>query len=100
MSAPIQGPTQGPWQAKRLSSYENPGWVILRPTHGGARQSRLDSQGNFTGPDAALIAAAPELLAIVQELEACSECWSDYFVPLGIQDRMRAALAKALPPPF
>ena len=45
--------------------------------------------------NARLIAAAPDLLAVVEELEESSEYWSEYFVPLGIVDRLRAALAKA-----
>lgn len=35
------------------------------------------------------------LLAVVEDLEESSEYWSEYFVPLGIVDRMRAALAEA-----
>jgi hypothetical protein len=44
---------------------------------------------------ARLIAAAPDLLAVVQELEQSAEYWSEYDVPLGIVDRLRAAIAKA-----
>lgn len=47
---------------------------------------------------AALIAAAPDLLAVVQELIESASYWSEYDVPLGIVDRMRAALAKATAP--
>lgn len=36
-----------------------------------------------------------KLLAVVEDLEESSEYWSEYFVPLGIVDRMRAALAEA-----
>ena len=35
------------------------------------------------------------LLAVVEELEESAEYWSEYFVPLGIVDRMRAALTEA-----
>lgn len=45
--------------------------------------------------NARLIAAAPDLLAVVQELEESSGYWSEYDVPLGIVDRLRAAIAKA-----
>ena len=52
--------TKGPWKAKRLATYQEPGWVVLWPDKGGTHMRRLDSNGNFTGPDAALIAAAHE----------------------------------------
>lgn len=55
--------TKGPWKAKRLATYQEPGWVVLWPDKGGTHMRRLDSNGKFTGPDAALIAAAHELLA-------------------------------------
>lgn len=42
-----------------------------------------------------LHAAAPKLLAVVEELEESSAYWSDYDVPLGIVDRIRAALTEA-----
>lgn len=46
--------------------------------------------------NARLIAAAPDLLAVLQELRECAEYWSEYDVPLGIVDRIDAALEKAL----
>lgn len=45
--------------------------------------------------NARLIAAAPDLYAVVEELEESSSYWSEYCVPLGIVYRLRAALAKA-----
>lgn len=45
--------------------------------------------------NASLIAAAPDLLAVVRELEESAGYWSEYDVPLGIVDRIRAAIAKA-----
>lgn len=45
--------------------------------------------------DAHLIAAAPDLLAVCKELEASASYWSEYDVPLGIVDRLKAAIAKA-----
>lgn len=47
--------------------------------------------------NANLIAAAPDLLAVVEELEESAGYWGEYDVPLGIVDRIRAALAKARP---
>jgi hypothetical protein len=40
------------------------------------------------------IAQRDELLAVVQELEESASYWSEYDVPLGIVDRLRAAIAK------
>ena len=45
--------------------------------------------------NARLIAAAPDLLAVAQELEESADYWSEYDVPLGIVDRLRAAIKKA-----
>ena len=45
--------------------------------------------------DAALIEAAPELYAVLEELEESSSYWSEYYVPLGIVERIQAALCKA-----
>ena len=47
--------------------------------------------------NARLVAAAPDLLAVVKELEESASYWSEYDVPLGIVDRLRAAIAKAEP---
>ena len=45
--------------------------------------------------NARLIAAAPDMYAVLRELSECSQYWSEYDVPLGIHDRIAAALAKA-----
>lgn len=42
-----------------------------------------------------LIDAAPEMLAVLKELEESVDYWSEYDVPLGIVDRIRTAIAKA-----
>jgi hypothetical protein len=42
-----------------------------------------------------LIAAAPDLLSVLKELQASAAYWSEYDVPLGIVDRINAAIAKA-----
>jgi hypothetical protein len=80
--------TKGPWKAKRLANYQEPGWVVLRPDKGGTHMRRLDYQGNFTGPDAALIAAAPELLAAANKVNALS-------IQTEAHKELRAAIAKA-----
>ena len=43
----------------------------------------------------ALIAAAPEMLDMLVELQQCAQYWSEYDVPLGIVDRLNAVIKKA-----
>jgi hypothetical protein len=60
--------------------------------------SHYDCKGDFislaTG-DWHLFAAAPEMLEVLHELDECAVYWSEYDVPLGIHDRIKAAIAKA-----
>jgi len=42
-----------------------------------------------------LLVAAPDLLAVCKELAESAAYWSEYDVPLGIVDRLNAAIAKA-----
>jgi hypothetical protein len=87
--------TKGPWKAKQLATYHEPGWVVMWPDKGGAHMRRLDYQGNFTGADAAVIAAAKELLAACEGLVA----WCDTNPPTGealyFVQLARDAVAKA-----
>lgn len=36
-----------------------------------------------------------EMLAVLKELSESSDYWSEYDVPIGISDRIRAVIAKA-----
>ena len=45
--------------------------------------------------NARLIAAAPDLIAVLKELQDSASYWSEYDVPIGIVDRINAAIAKA-----
>ena len=45
--------------------------------------------------NARLIAAAPTLLEVLQELAESSSYWSEYDVPLGIVERIKDAIALA-----
>lgn len=57
-----------------------------------------DGRHHIARQDAALIAAAPDLLAICDELWECAGYWSEYDVPIGIVERLRAAIVKARQP--
>ena len=45
--------------------------------------------------EARLIAASPDLYAVLKELQESAQYWSEYDVPLGIVDRINQAIAKA-----
>ncbi len=64
--------------------------VALAVAHNSELFSEPDTEAN-----ARLIAAAPDLLAVCQELEQSASYWSEYDVPLGIVDRIKSAIDKA-----
>lgn len=81
--------TKGPWQAKKLCFAEHDAWVILWPDKGGSHMRRLDDKGQFTASDAALIAAAPELLAAAIKVNALS-------IQTEAHKELRKAIHKAM----
>ena len=54
-----------------------------------------DSKIGELTANARLMAAAPALLEVLQELEESSAYWSEYDVPLGIAERIKGAIALA-----
>lgn len=85
--------TPGPWtqyESDPLIIINSDGVSLGEMSAGSPNVSRSEQIAN-----ARLIAAAPELLAVVQELADCAAYWSEYDVPLGVVDRINAALAKA-----
>jgi hypothetical protein len=86
--------TPGPWIVSRWHDESS-----VVPKNGGAFAPVLahifhrDDGSNEN--DATLIAAAPDMLAVLKELEESACYWSEYDVPLGIVDRIKAAIAKA-----
>lgn len=99
--------TPGPWIAKRLASYNDPGWVISWPDKCGQHMRRLDYRGNFSEADAHLIAAAPDLLEALESMrDWLIAAEVEKGAPLGVGyaanvqkpvviEKMRAALARA-----
>ncbi|WP_448673381.1 hypothetical protein [Pseudoxanthomonas mexicana] len=84
--------TPEPWAAIKWSCHAKTTVVVDDPTV--VTRKRVVAEAG-SEEDARLIAAAPELLAVVAELEESSAYWSEYDVPLGIVDRLKSALAKA-----
>ena len=83
--------TPGPWYA-----HHSKGWLVVESDNENlCVKVEKGSTAQKHMADAKLIAAAPELLAVVKELEESADYWSEYDVPLGIVYRMRAAIAKA-----
>lgn len=58
------------------------------------RQAWLPSREQYHA-NARLISAAPDMLAVLQELRESAAYWSEYDAPLGIVDRIEAAIGKA-----
>jgi hypothetical protein len=85
--------TPGPWQSHRVGTVSAGQYLIMiKPVRGGAVQKAAEQERLA---NARLIAAAPEMLAILQELAESAVYWSEYDVPLGIVDRINDAIRKA-----
>lgn len=95
--------TPGPWEISLREMLD--GWVIVVDRNGGIVANvntetgpnipPLVSRKMPAGANAALIAAAPEMLAILEELRESASYWSEYDVPLGIVERIESAIRKA-----
>lgn len=93
--------TPGPWKAKQL---QNGDWVVLREDRSkpGLRTRRVDDRGAFAESDARLIAAAPDLLAALEDLAERYQAFREFWAKDDIDkrsspsiDRARAAIANA-----
>lgn len=81
--------TPGPWKARNLGteiavfgSYR-----LCGMTGGEIQRDKANAR---------LIAAAPDLLKVLQEVQEFAQGWSQYEMPIGLDDRINAAIAKAL----
>jgi len=84
--------TPGPW---KYSPPDDQVVDLFTPEYFFIEGPGADVHGHMTLADARLIASAPDLLAVVKELEESAGYWGEYDVPVGIVDRLRAAIFKA-----
>ena len=75
---------------------------LIRAVRLSDRNQRVVRWDGLGGPttewgqaNARLIIAAPKILEVLEEVEECSRYWSEYDVPLGLHDRIKAAIANA-----
>ena len=112
--------TPGPWEVYGSDIVQGPlEWgedgylVVKRPVsiakvwkfpYVDERQKRLSveqekglrkSNDKVQAANLALIAAAPDMLAMLEELHECAYYWSEYDVPLGIVERLDETIRKA-----
>ena len=86
--------TPSPWQRSGETAYQltDDGTQNLWCAHVSGPRFSLDDAAKV----AQKMVAAPDMYAVLKELAECSQYWSEYDVPLGIHDRIAAALAKAV----
>ncbi len=58
-------------------------------------QAHLRRSGEEIHANARLCAAAPTMLGVLQDLQESASYWSEYDVPIGIVERINAAISKA-----
>jgi len=81
--------TPGPWSVLTLD--DGTQWIEA----GCVRVAIMDDSAGCQPGNAALIAAAPDMLAVLEELRESASYWSEYDVPVGIVERIEAAIRKA-----
>lgn len=88
--------TSGEWEV-RLASHSGSYYVEApSPTAAKWLVSEVAGRGGETNEaNAHLIAAAPDLYAVAKEMREAWAYFSEYDVPIGIKDRLDAAIAKA-----
>jgi len=89
--------TPGPWKVHEPNGVGNGflieadgDWPRLPSAWIGSRTRDAEQFANVR-----LMAAAPELLTVLEEVAECSRYWSEYDVPIGLHDRIKDAIEKA-----
>lgn len=86
--------TPGPWHVTAGHRSIRPSF-ISPGENGGFAICEMYADGRDFTANARLIAAAPQLLAVLEELSESAAYWSEYDVPIGIVDRINDAIATA-----
>lgn len=93
--------TPGPWfwqssnSWRRLGNHDGDGNVMYPTKQSDGWPDVSFPNGGFDGPDARLIAAAPDLLAALQRAERCIRGYTESSKRECDLDGIRAAIAKA-----
>lgn len=86
--------TPGPWLVEHNSSIPERK-QIEAVSEDGNRVLQIIVRSFNAKSDMNLVSAAPELLAVLQDLQQSASYWSEYDVPIGIVDRINAVIKKA-----
>ena len=78
--------TPGPWKARMNCDVMSGERLVADCMTRWLREDRANAR---------LIAAAPEMLEVLIELQESAQYWSEYDVPIGIVDRLNAVVSKA-----
>ena len=78
--------TPGPWIARMNCDVIAGERLVANCMTGWLREDRANAR---------LIAAAPEMLDMLIELQESAQYWTEYDVPLGIVDKLNAVISKA-----
>jgi hypothetical protein len=84
------GPWVIDWNVSKLDLYGADERTIVATVQRSMMSPAIDSAAIA---NARLIRAAPKLYNVLAELEESAEYWGQYYVPLGIVDRIKEALA-------
>jgi len=85
--------TLGPWEI--APPHQTTGWGLCIRSSSRILARMVGRDQDQKKADARLMVAAPDLLSVCKELADSAAYWSEYDVPLGIVDRLNAAIAKA-----
>lgn len=86
------GPWVIDWNVSRLDVFSADAATLVATLQRSMMSPGIDSTAKA---NARLIAAAPDLYAVLSELEESCEYWSEYDVPIGIVERIKSALKRA-----